>query len=216
MVNHEGLWYLCLVIVTRLSMMPRRFPGTRKNSTQAGSEGICRLRRRDLFRLAAWSIFSLQPVKTLAILPASAAVTGDTARQRKPDTLTTLSTFLDTLIPADGLTPSATSAGVLTDLQAYMSRHRMYIRFIRLGCRWLDKQAPAGFDAMTEVERIKLLDRMSRARVNSLPRRFFDIMRYQAMNYYYSKPVAWKGLPVNRPPQPLGYRDFQGNSKNAR
>jgi hypothetical protein len=193
-----------------------RIPGARKNKPSTHDDEDCRLRRRDLFRLMAWTVLTLRPLKSLAMLPGSATVMDVGPRSKMTDTLATFSVFLDTLIPDDGISPSATAAGVLREMQVNMERHRMYLRFIRLGCRWLNVQAGGDFVAMPEADRIRLLQRMSRARSGSLPRRFFDLMRYRAMNSYYRKPVAWKGLAVNRPPQPLGYRDFQGKGNEGR
>ena len=35
--------------------------------------------------------------------------------------------------------------------------------------------------------------------------RFFQVMRNTAMAAYYAEPAAWRGLALDRPPQPLGF-----------
>ena len=41
----------------------------------------------------------------------------------------------------------------------------------------------------------------------SPPGRFFAVMRNTVMADYYAQPESWRGLALDRPPQPLGFFD---------
>lgn len=36
---------------------------------------------------------------------------------------------------------------------------------------------------------------------------FFGVMRNTVMAAYYAEPASWRGLALDRPPQPLGFLD---------
>lgn len=169
-----------------------------KNQTERRRLGID-LKRRDSLLMLFWGFTALRPSKNLLA-----------AENRTTDTKTNLSIFLDTLIPADHITPSASAVGVTDDILTIAANDKLLNKLITLGCQWLDLQTEVRFSELPEEYRIRLLEWMSNAGTNSLPRKFFVITRHLAMSHYYRKPDSWKGLPVSRPPQPIGYPDFGG------
>jgi hypothetical protein len=54
-------------------------------------------------------------------------------------------------------------------------------------------------------QQIAVVNWMAHADWNEVPRRFYELMRQVSIELYYSTPAAWHGLPIQRPPQPLGY-----------
>jgi hypothetical protein len=54
-------------------------------------------------------------------------------------------------------------------------------------------------------DQIKIVQWMSEADWNQIPRRFYELMRQVAIEVYYTDPAAWAGLALQRPPQPFGY-----------
>lgn len=167
------------------------------------------LKRRDSLLMIFWGFTALRPNKTLLAAENLPLASSSTVKSIT-DVEHTLSIFLDTLIPDDNFTPSATAAGVTDDMLAFAEKDRLLGSFISLGCQWLDLQTGVKFSELPDDARERILEWMSRAKGNSLPRKFFDITRHLAMGFYYRKPDVWKGLPVTRPPQPFGYPDFHG------
>jgi hypothetical protein len=156
-----------------------------------------------------WGFTALRSNKALSAA-ANLPLASSSIANASTDIEHTLSVFLDTLIPDDTITPSATAAGVTDDMLALAGKDRLMARLIMLGCQWLDLQTEMKFSELPADTRERILEWMSHATGNSLPRKFFDITRYMAMGFYYRKPAMWKRLPVTRPPQPLGYPDFHG------
>ena len=183
---------------------------SRYKKTQAKRQKLgIDLKRRDSLLIMFWSFTSLRSNKTLLAaenLPSthSSPIKSTIAIEQA------LSSFLDTLIPADNISPSASQAGVTEDILNFSRNDKLLHKLITLGCQWLDLQTPVKFTELPEDVRERILTWMSQAKENSLPRKFFDITRHLSMGFYYRKPASWKGLPITRPPQPLGYPDFQG------
>jgi len=117
----------------------------------------------------------------------------------------TLSGFLDTLLPADEYSPSASALGTPDRLLAEAERDPLYLRLIRAGCEWIDLQTQGEFAGAPEAARGLVVDWMSKAPRDSVPRRFFDLVRDHALVLYYSTPAGWRGTGFEHPPQPLGY-----------
>jgi hypothetical protein len=186
----------------------RKIRSARKLQAERRRLGVD-LKRRDLFLMIFWGFTALRSNKALsaaADLPlASSSIVNSTTNIEH-----TLSAFLDTLIPHDKITPSATAAGVTDDMLTLAGKDKLIARLIMLGCQWLDLQTQVKFSELPDEARERILEWMSHANGNSLPRKFFDITRHMAMGFYYRKPAMWKGLPVTRPPQPFGYPDFHG------
>jgi hypothetical protein len=78
-------------------------------------------------------------------------------------------------------------------------------RLVELGCRWLNLTGGPPFAELTAEQQIAVVEWMSTSDWNQIPRRFYELVRQAAIELYYSDPAAWRGLPIERPPQPLGY-----------
>ncbi|HEX5372440.1 MAG TPA: gluconate 2-dehydrogenase subunit 3 family protein [Aquabacterium sp.] len=113
-------------------------------------------------------------------------------------------TLLDHLIPADELTPSATQLQIDKRLWSEVLKDDDYARLVRFGCEWLDRYHPEGFRGLGADEREQLVLWMSQAPWEAPQRRFFELVRDHAMKLYYLEPVAMRGTPLERPPQPGG------------
>lgn len=167
------------------------------------------LKRRDSLLMMLWGFTALRSNKTL-LAAENLPLAPSSAANSIADVEHTLSIFLDTLIPDDNITPSASSAGVTEDILAFATNDKLFGKFIALGCQWLNLQTGVRFSELPDDARGRIIEWMSHTKKNSLPRKFFDITRHLAMGFYYRKHASWKGLPVSRPPQPFGYPDFHG------
>jgi hypothetical protein len=118
---------------------------------------------------------------------------------------TTFAAFLDVLLPRDDLSGSATDLrvdGQLWDLAGDDARFR---RLIGLGCQWLNMTGGPPFTELSAGQQTAVVEWMSHSDWNEVPRRFYELVRQTAVTAYYSNPAAWRGMPIKRPPQPLGY-----------
>jgi len=120
-------------------------------------------------------------------------------------TMRTLTAFCDTLVPADELTPAASALGIPQSLFAGMLGNALAERLLSAGCAWLDAAAAGDFAAAPEAARVDACERMQSMPWESPPGRFFALLRNTVMADYYADPRAWKGLALDRPPQPLGF-----------
>jgi len=114
--------------------------------------------------------------------------------------------FLDHLIPADELTPSASQVRIDVSLWSEVRQDDAYLQLVTFGCQWIDRYHPQGFAGLTDDEREQLVTWMSQAPWESPQRRFFQLVRDHAMTLYYALPEARKGSLLEDPPQPLGRR----------
>ncbi len=112
--------------------------------------------------------------------------------------------WLDHLIPADELTPSASALGVDRQLWAESLLDDAYAQLVQFGCQWLDRYHPEGLAGLTDDEREQLAVWMSQAPWESPQRRFFELVRDHAMKLYYQQPAARAGTLWEHPPQPGG------------
>ncbi|MBI5925258.1 MAG: gluconate 2-dehydrogenase subunit 3 family protein [Aquabacterium sp.] len=115
-----------------------------------------------------------------------------------------LKAFVDHLIPADELTPAASALKVPEVIWQQAQADAELGRLVEVVCRWMD-QYGEGFAALLPQEREALVTWMSKAPWESPQRRFFHLVRDRAFTLYYTQPASWKGLPMQRPPQPLGH-----------
>ena len=124
----------------------------------------------------------------------------------------TLRTLLDTLIPADA-SPAASALGIDRTLLELAVRNEDYSRLLDEGAAWLDRSARAlgaqSFAAGTEEQRIAIVRQAERARPQTLPRRLFERVRYDALRLYYAQPATWPSVGYAGPPQPVGFPDFE-------
>ena len=125
----------------------------------------------------------------------------------------TLRAFVDLLIPADEITPSASALGVDKQLLTVANGKPAYQRLLELGLDWLNTQSRADFGGnfpeLDEGKRETIVRQAAAAAYNSLPRVFFERTRADAFSFYYSRPESWRGIAYYRgPPQPLGFMDY--------
>jgi len=135
-------------------------------------------------------------------LQALAAATGDAER-----IVRTFTAFCDTLVPADALTPSASALGVPKAILDDTQGDPLGERLMAAGCDWLDGRCGGDFAAATQAARDAALEQMQAMPWESPAGRFFVVMRNTVMADYYVQPLAWRGLALDRPPQPLGFFD---------
>ena len=154
-----------------------------------------KLSRRELLTLFLAGIFPLN-------LRASASV-------ESPDDKLVIRAFVDTLIPADDITPSASALGVDQEIIKNTKTDIAYGRLIQLGCRWLNHQSNGDFTNLPKQQRIQILQWMEHTDDHTLPALLFNRIRYQAMAHYYCQPASWKDTGLQHPPQPLGYMDYR-------
>jgi len=132
----------------------------------------------------------------------AAAAQGDDARIAR-----TFVAFCDTLVPADALTPAASALGVPKAILGDLKGHPLGERLLAAGCDWLDAECRGDFAGAPEAARHAALERMQAMPWESPPGRFFVLMRNTVMADYYVQPLSWRGLALDRPPQPLGFFD---------
>lgn len=129
----------------------------------------------------------------------------------KTDPLRAFGPFLDTLIPADAASGSATDLGVDKRLAALSASRSRYERLLVLGCGWLDSEArKAGardFSALAPAEREAVVARAEAAPEDTPAWQFFQTVQFQAKIFYYGDPRSWPALGFDGPPQPVGFPD---------
>lgn len=128
---------------------------------------------------------------------------------RRP--LDSLPAFLDTLIPADS-TPSASQLGLDRALARHAQEIENYPRLLELGCAWLDEVAArlhgGSFDGLRPPQQEAVVTLAEASAANSIPRLFFERVRFDLFGLYYASPASWQGLGIASAPQPAGYMDF--------
>ncbi|MFT3856067.1 MAG: gluconate 2-dehydrogenase subunit 3 family protein [Aquabacterium sp.] len=120
-----------------------------------------------------------------------------------------LPVLVDHLIPADELTPAGSALGVPAAMWREALADAELSAFVKGGCAWLDRYGD-GFASLADDEREALCVWMSRADWETPQRRFFHWVRERAFSLYYAQPVSWRGMPFERPPQPIGFSDQRG------
>lgn len=117
----------------------------------------------------------------------------------------TFAAFLNVLLPRDALTGSATDLQVDAKLWAFAKLDPNFHRLVTLGSQWLNMTGGVGFADLSGVQQTNVVQWMSNSDWNEIPRRFYELVRQVAIETYYSEPSSWAGLPLQSPPQPLGY-----------
>ena len=129
-----------------------------------------------------------------------------TAREVK-----TLEAFLDTLIPSDE-TPGALELGVAERIRLLADKDYRYRRLLKSGCGWLDNKASERtadtFSSLNPDKREEVVREAAGSGRESLPRIFFERVRFDAFTHYYARPETWKSLGYKGPPQPEGFPDY--------
>lgn len=132
-----------------------------------------------------------------------------------------LEAWVDTLLPADEISPGAGELGVPARIADKASGNPGYLKLVKSGCRWLDQQArdrgARDFAALDEDEREVIVRLAEQSAPRSLPRKFFEKTRDDTFQFYYARPESWVMLEYPGPPQPLGFMDYaQPPSTQAR
>ncbi|MFN3844686.1 MAG: gluconate 2-dehydrogenase subunit 3 family protein [Paracoccaceae bacterium] len=142
---------------------------------------------------------------SLSLSAGLAAVLPDVAAAQASDDLTSLGAVLDALLPDDGVTPAATALGIEHDLRGFLAGNDMLTQLFGAALGWMDQISGGSFRTASPDEQHDLLSQMSDADFNQIPGRFYHIIRALAVEFYYARPEALAGLPINPAPQPLGY-----------
>jgi hypothetical protein len=150
--------------------------------------------RRDLLKSALAGMTALAlPRSTLADAAGDAAI------------LTTLTAFVDVLLPADDLSPAASALAVPADILALAAEVAGFRKLIDYGCSWLDKTGGPPFHLLASDKQHRIVAFMAASDMAQAPRRFYHLVRLSAIEHYYSHPEARAGLHLNTAPQPEGY-----------
>lgn len=156
-------------------------------------------RRRAARRVALAAALVCTDLPGLAATPAQGAGSERSAR--------TFTAFCDTLVPADALTPAASALGVPNAILGDVRGDPLGERLVAAGCAWLDAECQGDFAGASEAARQAALERMQAMPWESPAGRFFVVMRNTVMADYYVQPASWRGLALDRAPQPLGFFD---------
>lgn len=132
--------------------------------------------------------------------PQALAASAPTADQQK-----TFAAFLDVLLPSDDISGSATDLQVDGKLWKFSESEPRFRHLVELGCQWLNLTGGPPFAELSAEQQVVVVEWMSKLDWNQVPRRFYELVRQAAIEFYFSQPEAWNGLPIERPPQPLGY-----------
>ncbi len=117
----------------------------------------------------------------------------------------TLAAFIDVLIPRDAVSGSATDLQVDARLWEFAQSSSQFRRLVLLGCQWLNMTGGLPFAKLQTEQQSAVVEWMTTADWNQVPRRFYELLRQAVAEIYYSDPSAWKGLAIKQPPQPFGY-----------
>ncbi|WP_420417799.1 gluconate 2-dehydrogenase subunit 3 family protein [Pacificispira sp.] len=122
----------------------------------------------------------------------------------------TLKAVVDTLVPADRLSPSAGDLDIHLEILADTPAGSAARTRLDAGCRWLDDAAGSPFAALGDEERAALLSRLDRLPSDDQSdlASFRRDVRRGTMRRYYARPEAIAGFAsFDGPPQPVGYPD---------
>lgn len=116
-----------------------------------------------------------------------------------------LGAVLDSLLPADEFSPSATDLGLEVEMKRLIAENELLVRLFTLALGWLDGIGTRPFRELDEKRQVEILTAMAASDFNQIPGRFFYIVRALAVELYYARPEAISGYPLNPAPQPAGY-----------
>jgi hypothetical protein len=128
---------------------------------------------------------------------------GETAAP--PNLRSTLAGFVDTILPADDLSPAASALGVHGEILGFADEVAGLADFLRGAAVWLNATGDAPFQALPERDRVRVVEWMSQSDKSEAPYRLFEVVRMLAVEFYYAHPEAIAGFPLNEAPQPQGY-----------
>jgi len=116
-----------------------------------------------------------------------------------------LAAFVDTLLPADALTPAASALGVPEAIADFAAGVPGLPELIAGGTAWLDRTGGPPFAELSAADRDRVVAWMEGSDPAQGPYRFYEVIRLLAVEFYYAAPEAVAGLPLNVAPQPRGY-----------
>ncbi|MFN7224756.1 MAG: gluconate 2-dehydrogenase subunit 3 family protein [Paracoccaceae bacterium] len=119
--------------------------------------------------------------------------------------MSSLGAVLDVLLPDDSVTPAATAVGIDRDLRDFLAENDLLTQLFGAALGWMDQISGGSFSTANPDVQHDLLSQMSESDFNQIPGRFYHIIRALAVEFYYARPEALAGLPLNPAPQPLGY-----------
>ena len=162
-------------------------------------------------RLLIWSFAAGLLGQTRRLLAAAVSTSTPEKLHLDATQLRCLQAWLDTLLPADEVTPAASALGVDIRIADKALGNPHYLKLLRTGCRWLDQQArqrdKRTFENLDSPEREHVVRLAEQAAAKSLPRMFFERTRKDAFLFYYTQPETWLILDYPGPPQPRGFMD---------
>ena len=137
---------------------------------------------------------------------------GNTAGKAEID-VETLERWVETLLPSDELSPGAGELGVHLELVTMARKDPRALRLLVLGLAWVADEAKAvgsvPFAQLSLKDSGQIVAKSAGIERGEMPRVFFQYTLRVSKELYYSKPEAWAGLDLQRPPQPMGYMDYQ-------
>lgn len=116
-----------------------------------------------------------------------------------------LASVVDTLLPADDASPSASALGVDKDIADFVAENDMMTQLFAAALDWMDNLADRPFHDLTPSQKTEILTFMESADFNAVPGRFYHILRALAVEFYYARSEAVVGFPLAPAPQPNGY-----------
>lgn len=117
----------------------------------------------------------------------------------------TLDAVVDTLLPADEMTPAASALGVGADILGLAAEQPLLAELIARVCAWLDTTGAGRFVDLTAADKEAVIAYLAQADIDTLEGRFYQLIRLLAIEFYYARPEALAGLDLNPTPQPAGY-----------
>lgn len=128
-----------------------------------------------------------------------------TASQTSALDKSTFAAFLDTLIPRDSSSGSASDLRIDQGLWQIAGEDQRFHQLLQIGCQWLNMTGSTSFTNLPPEQKTAIVMWMAKSDWNQVPRRFYELVRQLALELYYSQPTTWGGLPIQSPPQPRGY-----------
>ncbi|WP_295537306.1 gluconate 2-dehydrogenase subunit 3 family protein [uncultured Thioclava sp.] len=132
-----------------------------------------------------------------------ASVCGSAVADTAP--MASLTSVVDTLLPADDFSPSASALEVDRDIADFVAENEMMTRLFVAALNWMDHLTDKPFHALTLSQQTEVLTAMESADFNAIPGRFYHILRALAVEFYYARSEAIVGFPLDPAPQPNGY-----------
>lgn len=117
----------------------------------------------------------------------------------------TLDAFVDVLLPADDLSPSASAVGVGRSIADLAANLPLLAQLIDHVSEWLDSSGAGRFVDLSREDRETLVAFMEKADIDTLEGRFFQLVRLFAIEFYYARDDVLAGLALDPAPQPSGY-----------